>query len=144
MQTRNRALAVLAAVLAATATAASAGAATLNPPVIKEVFTPLKCTHDQTTLGSEGCAEQQILKSDRTIDSLNAKIFTKLSTSAKKDFINGHNAWLKYRAAYCLSESDLYQGGTEAGVVDAECTANISAVHVKELHDFLSSLNRVG
>jgi uncharacterized protein YecT (DUF1311 family) len=134
-------LGLVAAVLAMT-TAASAGASTLKPPVIKEVFTPLKCTHDETTLGTEGCAEQQILKSDKTIDSLNAKIFTKLTFSGKKDFINGHNAWVKYRSAYCLSESDVYQGGTEAGVIDAQCTANISAVHVKELRDFLSSLNQ--
>jgi uncharacterized protein YecT (DUF1311 family) len=141
MQTRNRVLA-LAGVVFAVATTASASAATLKPPVIKEVFTPLKCTHDETTLGIEGCAEQQLLKSDKTIDSLNAKIFTKLSTGGKKDFINGHDAWLKYRTAYCLSESDVYQGGTEAGVVDAQCAANISRVHVKELQDFLSSLNQ--
>jgi uncharacterized protein YecT (DUF1311 family) len=144
MQTRNRILAlvgVVAVVFAITSTA-GAGAATLKPPVIKEVFTPLKCTHDETTLGVEGCAEQQILKSDKTIDSLNAKIFAKLSTGGKKDFINGHDAWLKYRTAYCLSESDVYQGGTEAGVIDAQCAANISRAHAKELQDFLSSLNQ--
>jgi uncharacterized protein YecT (DUF1311 family) len=142
MQTRNRVLALVgvAAVFAMTTTA-TAGAATLKPPVIKEVFTPLKCTHDQTTLGMEGCAEQQILKSDKTIDSLNAKIFGKLSSTGKRDFIDGHNAWLKYRTAYCLSESDVFQGGTEAGVIDARCGVSVSRVHVKELQDFLSSLN---
>jgi uncharacterized protein YecT (DUF1311 family) len=142
MQTRNRARALVgvAAVFAMTTTA-TAGAATLKPPVIKEVFTPLKCTHGETTLGMEGCAEQQILKSDKTIDSLNAKIFAKLSSSGKRDFIRGHNAWLKYRATYCLSESDVFQGGTEAAVIDARCVVNVSRVHVNELHDFLSSLN---
>jgi uncharacterized protein YecT (DUF1311 family) len=144
MQTRKRVLAIAVGVAAgfAMATVASAGAATLKPPVIKELFTPLKCTHDQTTLGMQGCAEQQILKSDTTIDSLNAKIFTKLSTSGKTDFINGHNAWFKYRTAYCLSESDIYQDGSEAGVVYAQCAANINAAHIKELQGFLSSLNQ--
>ena len=144
METRNRILANvgLVAAILSMATAASAGAATLKPPVIKEVFTPLKCTHDETTLAMEGCAEQRILKSDRTIDSLNAKIFAKLSTSGKKDFINGHNAWLKYRTAYCFSESDVFQGGTEAGVLEAQCEANISTAHVKDLQDFLASLNQ--
>jgi uncharacterized protein YecT (DUF1311 family) len=144
MPARNRILAnvgLVAAVLAV-GTAASAGAATINPPVIKEAFTPLKCTHDETTLGMEGCAEQQILKSDKMIDSLNAKIFAKLSTSAKKDFIHGHDAWFKYRTAYCLSESDVFQGGTEAGVIEAQCAANINRAHVKEIQGFLSSLNR--
>jgi uncharacterized protein YecT (DUF1311 family) len=143
MQTRNRIVAVIGAVGVVLAmTAASTSAATLRPPVIKEVFTPLKCTHDKTTLGIEGCAEHQILRSDKSIDSLNAKIFTKLSTSGKKDFVNGHNAWLKYRTAYCLSESDVYQGGTQAGVVDAQCVTNVNAAHVKELAGFLSSLNQ--
>jgi uncharacterized protein YecT (DUF1311 family) len=144
MQTRNRVLALagVVAIVFAMTTTASAGAATLKPPVIKEVFTPLKCTHDETTLGMEGCAEQQILKSDKTIDSLNAKIFAKLSSSGKRDFINGHEAWLKSRTAYCLSESDVFQGGTEAGVIDVQCAANISRAHAKELQDFLSSLNQ--
>jgi uncharacterized protein YecT (DUF1311 family) len=143
MQTRNRILATVGLVTAVLAVAAAvAGAATLKAPVIKEVFTPLKCVHDGTTLGMEGCAEQQILKSDKTIDSLNAKIFAKLSTSGKKDFVNGHNAWFKYRTAYCLSESDIYQGGTEAGVVDAQCAANVNTAHVKDLQGFLSSLNQ--
>jgi uncharacterized protein YecT (DUF1311 family) len=144
MHTRNRVPAIVgvaAAVLAMTA-AASAGAATLQPPVIKEVFTPLKCTHDQTTLGMEGCAEQQILKSDKTIDSLNAKIFDGLSTSGKRDFISGNDAWLKYRAAYCLSETDVYQGGTLGGVIYALCAANINTAHVKELQNFLATLNQ--
>jgi uncharacterized protein YecT (DUF1311 family) len=142
MRIRNRVLAnvgVVAVVLAIST--ATAGASSLKPPVVKEVFTTLKCIHDGTTLGTEGCSEQQILKSDKTIDSLNEKIFAKLSTSGKKDFITGHNAWLKYRAAYCLSESDVYQGGTAAGIIDAQCTANINGVHVKELQDFLSSLD---
>jgi uncharacterized protein YecT (DUF1311 family) len=139
---RVLALVGVVAVVFAACGAATAGAATLKPPVIKEVFTPLQCTHDETTLGMEGCAEQLILKSDRTIDSLNAKIFAKLSTSGRKDFINGHNAWLKYRTAYCFSESDVFQGGTEAGVIEAQCEANISRVHVKELQDFLASLNQ--
>src|SRR6202012_3823584 len=119
---------LVAAVLALVA-AAGASAATLKAPVIKEVFTPLACTHDGTTLGMEGCAEHQILRSDRLIDFLNAKIFIKLSASGKRDFIRGHNAWLKYRTSYCLSESDIYQGGTEAGAIAARCAANINRAH---------------
>lgn len=142
MQTRNRIVAVIGAIgVVLAVTAASASAVTLRAPVIKEVFTPLKCIHDKTTLGIEGCAEQQILRSDKSIGSLNTKIFTKLSASGKKDFVNGHNAWLKYRTAYCLSESDVYQGGTEAGVVDAQCVASVNAAHLKELGGFLSSLS---
>jgi opacity protein-like surface antigen len=69
------------------------------------------------------------------------KEVTKLNTSGKKDFISGHNAWFRYRTAYCLSESDVYQGGIEAAVVEAQCVANINSEHVKELRGFLSSLD---
>ncbi len=144
MQTRNRVPAVVGVVVAVLvlATAASAGAATLQPPVIKELFTPLKCTHAQTTVGMEACAEQQILRSDKTIDSLNAQIFSGLSTSGKRDFISGNDAWLKYRAAFCLSESDIYQGGTLGGVIYALCAATVNTAHVKELQNFLGTLNQ--
>ncbi len=143
MRLRGTVLVVIVAVTAvcAVTSAVTAGAATVSPPVIKESFTPLKCVHDQTTLGIEGCTEQKILKSDASLDSLNAKIFARLTASGKKDFITGHNAWFTYRTAYCQSESDVFQGGTLAGIVDADCVANVNVAHVKELKDFWSSLN---
>ena len=132
-----------AAVLAVAAGAATA--ATLKAPTIKESFTPLTCTHDGTTLGDEGCAEQKIVKSDKQIDALNAQIFAKLSTSsAKKDFISAHRAWFKYREAYCLSESDVFQGGTEAGILDANCAVDVNTDHVKKLKGFLADLKERG
>jgi hypothetical protein len=50
----------------------------LSPPVIQESFTALRCDGapgHRSTVGVEGCAEQQILRSDRTIDALNESIF---------------------------------------------------------------------
>ena len=154
---RNR-LSTVAAVATAAATitlagAASAGAAgghaaKLTPPVIKEPFTPLPCGGSpghRSTLQMEGCAEQQILRSDRQIDALNMAIFGKLpSTSARRDLIAGHKAWLSYRKAYCLSVSDVFQGGTAAGVVAADCTASINSQHVANLRTFLKDLTANG
>jgi uncharacterized protein YecT (DUF1311 family) len=121
--------------------AAPAHAATLSPPVIHESFTPLPCTGapaQRTTLQMEGCAERQILASDKQIDSLNQSIFGKLfDAAARRRFIAGHNAWLAYRHAYCLSASDVFEGGTEAGVVFADCVAGVNSVHVKDLKKFL-------
>lgn len=116
----------------------------LAPPVIHESFTPLPCAGTpahRSTLQAEGCAEHQILKSDNTIDALNRSIFTKLpSNSARRDFSAGHQAWFAYRRAYCLSASDVFQGGTEAGVVDADCTAHVNAQHVTNLKAILADL----
>jgi uncharacterized protein YecT (DUF1311 family) len=154
MRTRSSLLLGLASasVLIAIATSAAAGAsgspgqarpAKLAPPVIHESFTPLPCTGapgHRTTLEMEGCAEQQILGSDRRIDALNQAIFGKLSdAAARRRFIAGHNAWLAYRRAYCLSASDVFEGGTEAAVVDADCTASINSQHVTDLKAFLHS-----
>jgi len=141
-------IATSAVVLSATAAAGAAGSpgharlAKLAPPVIHEPFTPLPCTGapgHRTTLEMEGCAEQQILSSDKRIDALNQEIFGKLfDASARRRFIAGHNAWLAYRHAYCLSASDVFEGGTEAGVVDAICTAAVNSQHVTNLKGFLA------
>jgi len=121
----------------------SARPAKLVAPVIHESFTPLPCTGvpgHRTTLQMEGCAEQQILSSDKRIDGLDQAIFGKLfDTAAKRRFIAGHNAWLAYRHAYCISASDVFEGGTEAGVVDADCTASVNSQHVTNLKAFLRS-----
>ncbi len=143
--------AVLAATAAALALAASASAGAsaghatrLSPPVVRESFTPMPCSGSpgkRSTLQEEGCAEQQILHSDKQIDSLNQKIFNDLhTTSARRDLIASHRAWLTYRKAYCLSVSDVFQGGTAAGVVAADCVATVNGQHVSNLKTFLKDL----
>jgi uncharacterized protein YecT (DUF1311 family) len=141
-------LAATAAALALTTSAPAAAsdghAAKLAPPVIHESFTPMPCSGSpgkRSTLQEEGCAEQQILHSDKQIDSLNQKLFGALHTnSARRDLIAGHRAWLTYRKSYCLSVSDVFQGGTLAGVVDADCVATVNGQHVSNLKTFLKDL----
>lgn len=142
------ACATVALTSAAQALASSGHAARLAPPVIHESFTPLPCSGSpgkRSTLQEEGCAEQQILHSDRQINALNQKIFNALhTTSARRDLIAGHKAWLAYRKSYCLSVSDVFQGGTLAGVVDADCTATVNGQHVSNLKVFLKDLTTNG
>ena len=96
----------------------------------------------RTTLQDEACSEQQILRSDKQINALNQKIFSALGTnSARRDLIAGHRAWLAYRKSYCLSVSDVFEGGTLAGVIDADCVATVSAQHVSNLKTFLKDLS---
>jgi len=142
------ACATVALTSAAQALASNGHAAKLAPPVIHESFTPMPCSGSpgkRSTLQEEGCAEQQILHSDKQIDGLNQKIFTALHTnSARRDLIAGHKAWLAYRKSYCLSVSDVFQGGTLAGVVDANCTATVNGQHVSNLKTFLKDLTSNG
>jgi uncharacterized protein YecT (DUF1311 family) len=144
-------LAVTASVaLAASAPAGASGGhiAKLAPPVIHEPFTPMPCSGkpgNRSTLQEEGCAEQQILHSDKQIDALNQKIFNAMhTTSARRDLVAGHRAWLAYRKSYCLSVSDVFQGGTLAGVVDADCVATVNGQHVTNLKTFLKDLTSNG
>ncbi len=143
------ALAAVAAALGlasgAPAGASRARTAALSPPTIHEPFTALPCTgapKNRSTAQDVGCAEQAILKSDKKIDTLNALIFAKLEdNAARRDFTAGHNAWVKYRRAYCLSESDVFQGGTEATVLAADCEADLNTEHIKDLDAFLRDLS---
>jgi uncharacterized protein YecT (DUF1311 family) len=140
--------ATVALAMASPAGASEAHAAKLAPPVIHETFTPMPCSGrpgKRSMLQEEGCAEQQILHSDKQIDTLNQKIFNALHTdSGRRDLVTGHRAWLAYRKSYCLSVSDVFQGGTLASVVFADCAATVNGQHVSNLKTFLMDLTDNG
>jgi uncharacterized protein YecT (DUF1311 family) len=132
------------AVLVGAALAAApavAGAATLGPPVVKEGFTPLPCTgtpSHRTTVQLEGCAERQILASDKTINALNMRVWGTLTTTpGKVGFIASNKSWLSYRNAFCTTASSEFSGGTEAPVVTAQCEATLDAEHITDLRTLL-------
>ena len=129
--------------LVANADANRARAASLAPPVIHESFTVLPCTgkpRTRTTLQLEGCAEHQILKTDKVIDALEKTIFHLLATnSARRDLIAAARAWQTYRHSDCLSTSDVYQGGTLAGVVFADCFVARNKQRIQDLKTFENS-----
>jgi uncharacterized protein YecT (DUF1311 family) len=125
-----------AAALAAIAQPAGAGrVAAVQPPVIHERFTLLPCpANPQTTLESEGCAEHRIVRADKKIDAAAKAIFALLpDDAARRHYVTAHKAWLAYRRADCASVSDKYAGGTLAGVLDADCTADRSEQRLKDV-----------
>ena len=129
-----------------TAVFAAAAAAAVQPPApIHEPFTPLPCTGTpatRTTVQLEGCAEQKILKTDKTIDTLDSEIFTQLKAVAggQSHFIAAHKAWLQYRTAFCRASSDQFSGGTAAPVADANCTVELNNEHIHDLTILLDDL----
>ncbi len=112
------------------------------------MFIPLPCAgspRHRTTLEQEGCAEKQILKTDSQANVLGAEIFQLFGDDrARRDFNAAQRAWLNYRKADCFSTSDLFEGGTEAGVVDAQCVASRNDQRIKDLRGFKTSLLRTG
>ena len=123
---------------------AAAAAAALAPPVIHEHFSLLPCPrHPQSTLDLEGCAEHRIVATDREIDAVARTIFNRLvNDAARRRFIAAQAAWVAFRSADCISESDQYEGGTLAGLVAANCTAARSAERLAELRSFAAALAR--
>ena len=64
-----------------------------------------------------------------------------LDVSEAADLIAAHKSWLAYRRSYCLSESDVFQGGTLAGVVESDCVVTLNGQHVTNLKAFLKNLS---
>jgi uncharacterized protein YecT (DUF1311 family) len=106
----------------------------VEPPVIRESFTPLPCpAHPVTTAAMEGCAEKMILESDRAIDGEAKAIFNLLVPSARRRFVRSEESWLRYRRASCLTEASKYQGGTLQPVAFASCVVSRNRTHLKDL-----------
>jgi uncharacterized protein YecT (DUF1311 family) len=110
----------------------------LEPPVIKETFTPLPCPAKPTsTLEFEGCAEKQTLKTDAQIDATVRVVFGLLDDDAARGhLVKGERAWLAYRQASCLSLSDRYAGGTLAPVEFGQCAVARNKTHLSEVKAF--------
>jgi uncharacterized protein YecT (DUF1311 family) len=126
----------------------AASAAKLSPVVIHETFTPLPCSGKparRTTLQQEGCAEQQILRTDSQLNALAKATFPLLADdAARRRFNTAQRAWLSYRRADCASVSDEFEGGSEAPVLAAQCDAARNAVRLKDLRAFHNALGQQG
>jgi uncharacterized protein YecT (DUF1311 family) len=133
----------LAAALAATALlAAAAAAAAPGPPLIRESFTPLPCPgKPKTTLQLKACATQRILRSDAEINTRVRNLWGILKTAGPRArFAAGERAWLVYRAAACKSRSDVFKGGTLAGLAYANCVADQNGLHIRDLKRFQTDI----
>lgn len=122
---------LLASIALATAGVALAAG---GPPVIKEGFTRLPCpSHPSNNLQLEGCAEKAVLQTDAAINARAARIYGRLSGSARSSFVAGERSWLRYRRASCRAQAARYAGGTLGAVVYARCEAARNRTHLTDL-----------
>ena len=113
----------------------------ISVPLLREDFTLLPCSQ-LTTIGLEGCAEHQILRLDAGINTLRKYVFTTLRTSApRNDFVDAEIAWTAYRSSSCRGEAAIYQGGTLAPVVFANCLVRSNRRHLTALREFAAQLS---
>ena len=118
-------------------TAGNTASQGLQPPAIKERFSPVLPCSPNTTIGQEGCAERLVLADDKQLTRDTTAIFHLLHTaSARRDFVAAQSSWLTYRTKDCTSQSDAYQGGTEQPVSYANCLANDDVARRLDLKTF--------
>jgi uncharacterized protein YecT (DUF1311 family) len=109
----------------------------LQPPPIKERFSPVLPCSPNTTVGQEGCGERLVLADDKLLTRDTTVIFHLLHTaSARRDFVSAQTSWLTYRTKDCTSQSDVYQGGTEQPVYYANCLASNDVARRLDLKTF--------
>jgi|SRR5215211_4746730 len=128
-------MAIAPATLVVVVLAIPAAAAVLGPPVIREPWTPLPCpAHPTSTIEMEGCLERAIMRSDRRIDESAARIFRLLrQESARVAFVQGEQAWLRYRRRSCSAEASVYRGGTAEPVAFLSCEKRRNVQHIADL-----------
>jgi uncharacterized protein YecT (DUF1311 family) len=113
----------------------------LKPPVIREPFAVLPCPAKAlTTPEMLGCAEKQILSTDRAINALAKRIFSALSPSAHRRFVQSEEDWLRYRRSSCLAEVSGVVGGSIFPIEYAYCELARNRTHLKDLADLRCGL----
>lgn len=137
------AIAAIACLGVAPATAATSA----GPPKIKEPFSanPLPCTgtpDKRTTVQMEGCIQQDILKTDAKVESLDQSVHSLLGTAnAQRKFAAGIRSWLAYRKADCKSFATLYEGGSLETIVYGECVITRNEQRIKDLRGLQKALS---
>jgi uncharacterized protein YecT (DUF1311 family) len=123
--------------LAGAAALSSVAVAGNSSPVIREPWTPLPCpAHPNSTVEIEGCLERAVLRSDRRIDAKAATIVSLLRhQSDRAAFVEGEQAWLRYRRRSCSATASVYRGGSAEPVAFLRCEQNRNTRHLTDLLD---------
>lgn len=100
---------------------------------------------DGSTQGQEVCLARKLKVVDHKID-LVASSLRKASfdSPAKGRVDQAEKAWFAFRDADCRSSSDLFEGGTEAGVLFEGCELGDSNARLKQLKQQLANLAENG
>jgi len=134
----------LLAALIGSAVVTSVAVAALRPPVIREPWTPMPCpAHPRSTVDTEACLERAVTRTDRQVNATAAKIFRQLHRSADRSaFVQGEQAWIRYRRRSCSAEASVYHGGSAEPVAFLACEKRRNARHVADLNDMERTLRQ--
>jgi len=120
--------------------------ATPSPPTlprIHEAFTTLPCPAKDSTataLAIEGCAEQEILLTDREIEARARQAFAHMTPSGRRSLAAAERTWLTYRRSFCNARASLNMGGSLAPVAFAQCEVDVNASHLESVSALVRDL----
>ena len=83
-----------------------------------------------------GCLERALLRSNRRIDARAATIFRSLRAQrARKAFVDGERAWLRYRRRTCSAQASVYHGGSAQPIAYLQCQLDRNQRPLSDLTD---------
>lgn len=102
------------------------------------------CEKAQNQRKLENCLENEYKKLDAKLNEEYQTALKRLmkESSNEKDIINlkqTQQIWISYRESNCLSERELYEGGTDSIAVSIECDINLTNERLKEIHRIYDS-----
>jgi uncharacterized protein YecT (DUF1311 family) len=123
--------------LAGAAVFASLALSAGGPPMIREPWTPLPCpTRPTSTVEIEGCLQRAVSRSDYRVDAKTAAIYRLIRRSSDRTaFVEGEQAWLRYRRRSCSATASVYRGGSAEPVAFLRCEQNRNTRHLADLVD---------
>lgn len=101
-------------------------------PTLNETFTPLPCD-DSTDVGEEGCQQADVLTADMQVNALVAKAWAKADAADRAKLAKAESDWRAFRQSFCDYSVDQYRGASIAPTVFAQCLADVTKQHVKDL-----------
>jgi uncharacterized protein YecT (DUF1311 family) len=122
-----------------------------GPPEIHEPFeqSMLPCPRRATTtIELEGCAELELLQTDRNVNRLVDIVWRRLPQAGRARFVRSERRWLAYRRESCVAESGAYAagrahiflGGSIAPVALAYCQERRNQQHIGDLDAMAAAL----
>ena len=115
-------------------------ASALSAPVITEDFKPVLPCNQDTTVGQEGCGEHEVLAADKQLNADVKIILDLLGKGANRAYVTAQTTWITYRTEDCISQADIYQGGTELPVAYVYCLTSDDSSRRQDLKAFFSGL----
>jgi len=125
--------------------ASSFAAAATGPPRLPEKAAPdsvasFPCPKNPvSTVDVEACEGRALLRLGHVFNERVSVLWSLLDAQARKDFRAAHDAWFSYREHECAALARQAVGGTEAGVIFAQCEVALTRARVTEVTAMLNA-----